>query len=217
MRTWIVFLIALALASTAALAAEGEEVKTEEAPVAAKCEMVGEIGVQTLPATHVAALMVKAADYAPEGGYPEGMKGAEMAYEKMMTSGFMELGRWIEAGHQPVGPFLAMYFEDPEKTPAQDLTCKIMFPIGPDATGTEKIVIEDLPEMEAAVVQYKGPYGQSGDIWTALGKWVTENSYEYSGAPMEVFLKSPGDNVPESEYLTEIRWPVKKTEPKGEK
>lgn len=214
MRTWIVFLIALTLASMTALAAE--EAKTEEA-APAKCEMVGEISVQTLPAMHVAALMVKAADYAPDGGYPEGMKGAEMAYEKMMTSGFEEMGKWIEAGHQPVGPFLAMYFNDPETSPAIDLSCKIMFPVAADAAGDDKIAIEDLPEMEAAVVQYKGPYGQSDDIWTALGKWVTENGYEYSGAPMEVFLKSPGDNVPPSEYLTEIRWPVKKATPTPEK
>ena len=217
MRTWLVLLIALTLVSLTALAAD--EAKTEEAaPV--KCEMIGEIGMHTLPAMKVGAMMVKAADYAPEGGYPEGPKGIEMAYEGMMMNGFTEMGKWIGAGNPPVGPCLAAYYEDPEKTPAKDLTCKIMFPIGPDAKGTEKILIEDLPAMDAAVVQYKGSYELSADIWTALGKWVTENGFEYAGAPMEVFLKGPGDNVPASEYLTEIRWPVKKTEkaePKSDK
>ncbi|MDD5088935.1 MAG: GyrI-like domain-containing protein [bacterium] len=226
MKSWIVLLVALVLVSTAALAVAQDEVKAEEpkteavAPAPVKCEMVGEMGVKTLPAMKVGALTVKAADYAPEGGYPEGAAGVEVAYEKMMTNGFTEMEKWIGAGNRPVGPSLAAYYEDPEKTSAKDLTCKIMFPIGPEAKGTEKIVIEDLPEMEAGVVQYKGPYDGSGDIWIALDKWVKENGFESAGAPMEVYLKGPGDNVPPSEYLTEIRIPVKKiekAEPKPEK
>ncbi|MBU0507218.1 GyrI-like domain-containing protein [bacterium] len=219
MKRWIALLTALALIGTVALAVAAEEAKTEEAAMP-KCEMVGEMGVKSFPAMKVAALMVKAADYEPEGGYPEGMEGMMMAYEKMMTGGFETMGKWMEGGNHPTGPCCAAYYEDPEKTPSKDLTCKLMYPVGPDAKGMEKVMIEELPAMEAAVAQYKGPYEASGEIWKALDQWVKDNGYVPAGAPMEVYLKGPGDKVEPTEFMTEIRMPVmkmEKAEPKSDK
>jgi len=177
-------------------------------------EMMGKIEVKTFPACTVAAVMEKAADYAPEGGYPAGDAGIGMAYEKMMMDAFAKLNAWITGGGKPAGAPFAIYNEDPEKTPAKDLTCKVAFPTMAGATATAPVVIETLPGYTAVSCTYKGPYEASGDIWKACMKWVTDNGYEYAGAPMEVFLKSQGDKVPPSEFVTEIRMPVKKAEAK---
>jgi effector-binding domain-containing protein len=183
---------------------------------APRCEMVGQIEVKTFPAATVAAVFEKAADYAPEGGYAEGSAGMNLAFEKMMTDGFAKLMAWMAAGGQPMGPPLAMYYEDPEKTPAKDLTCKIAFPTAAEATAAAPVVIEKMPEYTAAQCTYKGPYEGSGEIWKSCDKWVTDHGYACSGAPMEVYIRSQGDKVPPSEYLTEIRIPVKKAEAKPE-
>ncbi|MFZ5434115.1 MAG: GyrI-like domain-containing protein [Calditrichota bacterium] len=214
MKKVITFFALLALAGllTCALA----QTETTPPPMT-KAEMIGQIEIKLIPPIKVISAMEKAADYAPEGGFKDGMDGAGLAYEKMMTSGFGKLGGWIQAGNQPMGPAMAMFFEDPEQTPTKDLTCKLMFPVGPDAKAAGDLVVEELPEMQAAVVQYKGPYEGSADVWHAIDKWVIDNGYDYNGAPMEVYIKGPGDQVEPSEFLTEIRVPVKKkegTEPK---
>jgi len=210
MRRLIVLLALLAFAGVFGFAI-AEDMKEEAAPMA-KCEMVGEISVKTFPAMKVASVTEKAMAYAPEGGYKEGMEGIDMAYKSMMTDGFGKMGEWMKAGNHPMGPPCAMYFEDPEKTPAKDLSCKIMFPAADDAKATETVMLEELPAMEAASVQYKGPYEGSANIWNAMSAWVAEHGYEIASAPMEVYLKGPGDNAQPADYLTEIRMPVKKAE-----
>jgi effector-binding domain-containing protein len=187
---------------------------TQTHAVAPQCEMVGKIEVKTFPACTVAAVMEKAADHIPEGGYPAGPQGMSLAYEKMMSDGFAKLGVWMGAGGKPTGPAFAVYYGDMEKMPAKDLTCKVAFPTVSGATATAPVMIEHMPEYTALVCTYKGPYEGSGDIWKAALQWVTDNGYVPDGAPMEVFLKSQGDKVPPAEYITEIRMPVKKAEAK---
>lgn len=183
-----------------------------EAAPAAKAEMIGEIAVKHFPAITGAVVLEKAAAYAPADGYKEGMEGMDAAFGAMMEHGFAKLMGYVQKGHQPTGPAFAVYFEDPEKVPAKDLTCKIGFPVAEGTAGEGEIVIETIPAMEAATVQYKGAYNASGDIWRAVDKWITDNGYEFAGNPMEIYLKNPGDNVPPAEYLTEIRVPVNKKE-----
>jgi effector-binding domain-containing protein len=188
--------------------------KQQVSPAAPRCEMVGKIEVRTFPAATVAGVIEKAVDYAPEGGYAEGEAGMSLAYEKMMTAGFAKLAVWMAAGGQPMGPPFAVFYEDPEKTPAKDLTCKIAFPTVAGASAKPPVIVEPMPEYTALLCTYQGPYEGSGEIWKTCIKWVTDNGYVYNGPPLEVYIRSQGDKVPPSEYLTEIRVPVKKAEAK---
>jgi effector-binding domain-containing protein len=183
-------------------------------PAAPRCEMVGKVAVKTFPAATVAGVMEKAADYVPEGGYAQGEPGMSLAYEKMMAAGFAKLGAWMAAGGMPMGAPFALFYEDPEKTPAKDLTCKIAFPTMTGATAAAPVVIEQMPEYTAVQCTYKGPYEGSGEIWKTCDQWVKDNGYTCVGAPMEVYVKNQGDKVPPAEYVTEIRMPVKKAEAK---
>lgn len=212
-KLWAVF-AALMLCVPLVFAQISVQVEPQAQKPAPRCEMVGQIEVKTFPAATVVAVMERAADYAPEGGYAEGEAGMMLAYEKMMTDGFAKLMAWMGAGGKPMGPPFAVYYEDLEKTPAKDLTCKIAFPAVAGATATAPVVVEEMPKYTAVVCTYKGPYEGSAEIWKTCDKWVTDNGYMFAGPPMEVFLKSQGDKVPPSEYITEIRIPVKKAEAK---
>jgi effector-binding domain-containing protein len=214
-KQWTIF-AALMMGVSLVFAQISVQVEPQAQKPAPRCEIVGKIEVKTFPAATVAGVMEKAADYLPEGGYAEGEAGMMVAYEKMMTGGFAKLMAWMAAGGQPMGPPLAVYYEDPEKTPAKDLTCKLAFPTAADAAAKPPVVVEPMPEYTAALCTYKGPYEGSGEIWKICGKWVTDNGYVTAGAPIEVYLKSQGDKVPPSEYITEIRIPVKKAEAKPE-
>jgi effector-binding domain-containing protein len=214
-KQWTIF-AALMMCVSLVFAQISVQVEPQAQKPAPRCEMVGKIEVKTFPACTVAGVMEKAADYLPEGGYAEGEAGIMVAYEKMMIAGFVKLTAWMAAGGQPMGPPFAIFYEDPEKTPAKDLTCKLAFPTAADAAAKPPVVVEPMPEYTALLCTYKGPYEGSGEIWKICGKWVTDNGYVTAGAPIEVYLKSQGDKVPPSEYITEIRIPVKKVEAKPE-
>jgi effector-binding domain-containing protein len=190
------------------------ESKAPEAKAAPKASIVGEIAVKTIPAMTGAIILEKAANHAPKDGYKAGFEGIDQAYTAMNKDAFAKLGEWIKAGGMPMGAPFGIYYENPEVTPAKDLTCKIGFPTMDGAKVSGEIVLEKFPETEMAVLQYKGSYDASADMWHAIMKWGPEHGYDWAGPGMEVYLKGPNDTTKPEEYLTEIRMPVKKAEAK---
>lgn len=211
-----IFTMFLLLAACTVFVFAHEDAATE-APAApanpVKGEIVGQIALKAIPPMTVATVTEKAADYIPEGGYKAGMEGASQAWERINAKGFEKLGAWMAAGGKPTGPAITVYFNDPEKEPAQNFVCKMAFPTS-DKNAAAPVIIEQWPEMSVVSCTYKGPYEGSGEAWLACDKWLKDNSYETAGAPMEVYLAGPADKVPPSEFLTEIRMPVKKIEAK---
>ncbi|HEY3293842.1 MAG TPA: GyrI-like domain-containing protein [bacterium] len=211
--------VVLLLSAAMVLAQTGEKKAMPAAPKA-KTAMVGEISVKTIPAMTAVTVMEKATDHAPKDGYKTGMEGAEQAWKVMMPDAYGKLGAWMAAGGKPTGPSFGIYFEDPTKVAAKDLTCKVGFPTTKDAKVTDAVKLEEFPEMQAAVVQFAGPYEGSMDVYGALMKWIPEHGYQFAGPPMEIYLKSEHDKVKPEEYLTEVRFPVTKADapaPKSDK
>lgn len=203
-------LIPLVLGAASLFAADAEKKVGMTVPTTGKAKMVGEISLKKIPATMCAMVKVSAASCEPEGGYKEGNEGYDQAFEAMMNKGFGSLMGWMQAPNTPMGPAMAIYHQDPTNTPVKDLACTVGFPAAKDAKGNEQVKIEELAACEAAVVQYSGDYKEAGPIWNALTKWVMDNGYEPAGDVTEVYLKSAHDTKNPEEYLTEIRWPVKK-------
>jgi effector-binding domain-containing protein len=203
--------LVLLLSVTTLFAQTGEKKEMPAAPMA-KTAMKGEIAVKTISAMTAATVLEKASDYMPKEGYKEGMEGAEQAWMKMVPDGFEKLGAWMKAGGVPTGPAFAIYYEDPSKTPAKDLTCTVGFPVAKDAKGNDNVKVEEIPGGDMAAVQFTGPYEGSGEIYDALMKWIPEHGYRFDGPPREIYLKSEHDKVPPAEFLTEVQFPVKKAE-----
>jgi effector-binding domain-containing protein len=179
---------------------------------ASKVKMLGEPTVKDFPAMNAATVLVKAADYTPEGGYAKGAEGVDKAYGSMMQNGFGKLGKWMtESKVRPTGPAFGIFYEDPSVTEAAKLTAKLGFPVAADTKGVEGIKIEELPAMPMVVsLTYEGPYQDASNAWDAVMKYIPEHQFEWAGPGMEIYHKGPGDTQNPQEYVTEIRVPVKK-------
>lgn len=170
---------------------------------------------ETKPAMIAATAFVKAADFAPEGGWGE--KDYEGVMNAMVMNGTTRVMTYLtEKGIQSAGPMFAVWYEDPSMTKAGDLTSKWCVPIAADNEPTALVSIENMPEMTAITLTYAGHPQTSMNAWNEIMKWGEENGYEWAGNPMEVY-HSVGEQRPDAEgWSVEIVWPAKKKEAPAE-
>jgi DNA-binding transcriptional MerR regulator len=106
------------------------------------------------------------------------------------------------AGAEPAGPpgalFPAEYRDEPVPVTAY-------VPVA--GAGLPGAVI--LPGGRHAVATFVGPYPEMSAGYQALGGWLAGTGLALGGPVRERYLIGPGDGVPESEYRTEIGWPVR--------
>jgi effector-binding domain-containing protein len=77
-------------------------------------------------------------------------------------------------------------------------------------TGSDKVKVYELPEIEAACIIHKGPYEGFRETYTALMSWIEKNGYEITGHDREVYLTYDANDG--SKNVTEIQFPVKKSQ-----
>jgi effector-binding domain-containing protein len=100
---------------------------------------------------------------------------------------------------RPAGPPVAIY-HDPEFDP-EKADIEVAVPVAARGTGT-------LPAAEVAFVTHVGPYSKFGEVYQALTDWLQANGRQMSGPPREIYLVGPESKRPESEYVTEVQFPV---------
>lgn len=104
-----------------------------------------------------------------------------------------------EQGQSPAGiPFVAYYNMD-----MADLDVEIGVPVAKPIPGRGEVIQSVIPAGKQASCVYKGPYGQIGPAYDALGAWITEQGATPTGVCYEFYLNEPGA-VPEEELLTKI-------------
>jgi effector-binding domain-containing protein len=100
-------------------------------------------------------------------------------------------------------PYAAYYNLD-----MNDLDVEMGFPIpGRIAPGGD-VLFRVLPEGYQIETLYKGPYSGMIEAYTKMQEWMEKNAYEVVGPVFEYYLTPP--EVPESEHLTKIVFPVSK-------
>lgn len=117
-------------------------------------------------------------------------------------------GRLFDAlarsGAQPAGPPGALF---PVEYRDDATTVTAYVPVGsaplPGAV--------TLPGGRFAVATFVGPYPAMAAGYQALGAWLAGTGLAIGGQVREEYLVGPGDGVPESQYRTEIGWPVRST------
>jgi effector-binding domain-containing protein len=107
------------------------------------------------------------------------------------------------------GPF-AIYASDPHVTPESDLVTKVAIPIGKAVESGGDIKVTPLPEMLVAVKVHDAPADEYSKSYTELQKWISDNGYEMTGAPLEVYTGKPKIKNGKTIIYSEIQWPVKK-------
>lgn len=109
-----------------------------------------------------------------------------------------------QKGLQPSGPaFVAYYNMDME-----NLDVEMGFPVAEKMPGQSEIKAGVIPGGRQVACMHRGPYQECGPAYEEANRWMREKGYIPTGVAYEFYYNSPGE-VPESELLTKIMFPLK--------
>ena len=91
----------------------------------------------------------------------------------------------------------------------QHMDVEIGIPVDKVLPGMDDISPGELPMGAVVTGLYKGAYGEMKAAYDEILGWINKNGYKPTGAAYEIYYNSPAD-VPESELLTRIEFPVTK-------
>ena len=115
-----------------------------------------------------------------------------------------------ELGENPAGMPFTMYHYDVEgEFDESDIDMEAAVPTARVLESKGDIEAKELPGCMVAFVMHKGPYQEMEPAYAAIADFVKENGYKYAGPPREIYLNDPNE-VPVSELLTEIQFPIAK-------
>lgn len=83
----------------------------------------------------------------------------------------------------------------------------VCMPVVPGASAGEGVALETVAGGKVASTMHRGPYAAVGETYAGLQAWMDAHGHTPAGPPREVYLNDPA-NVPESDLLTEIDWPI---------
>ncbi len=117
------------------------------------------------------------------------------------------IGYVMKEDLQITEPPYGIYFNSPMEVSPEELQYEVGITFIGNAEGEGRVKIKEVPAHNVVSTVYKGPYGQAAQIYEALIKYATENSYQIAGPVKEIYMNNPMD-VPESDLLTEVQFPV---------
>jgi len=104
---------------------------------------------------------------------------------------------------------MGIFYDDPGVVPAFKLKSEVAMTVPMNTQPDSVYPVRELPEMTVASVVLKGPHDDITKRYGEVFGWVAQNNYSVEGPLFEIYLKC-GKDIPETEYETEIRIPVKK-------
>ena len=109
----------------------------------------------------------------------------------------------------PNAVMVAVYHDDPESTPPDELRADAAITVAEDARLPDSLVEMRLAAGRYACTTHVGPYTELGDAWARfMGEWLPKSSFRVgSGLAFEIYRNTPGD-VPERELRTELYLPL---------
>jgi len=110
---------------------------------------------------------------------------------------------------KPDAAMIALYHDDPESTPADQLRSDAGIAVSADADLPASLVEHHLPAGRYAKTVHVGGYEKLGDTWARfLGEWLPESGERLgSGPSYERYLNDPS-RTPKEKLLTEIYVPI---------
>lgn len=104
---------------------------------------------------------------------------------------------------------MGIFYDDPSVVPEESLRCEIGIPVAEDFEPDPPFKVKEIPSQEVAYAVLKGPYDQIAQEYGKIMAWAQQQGYTVAGPVMEMYLEG-GEGVPESELVTEVRFPVAK-------
>ena len=108
-----------------------------------------------------------------------------------------------EIGETTEGPAFAGYYN----MNMEDLDVEMGFLLPKPVPGRGEIQAGVIPAGKQASYLYKGPYAEMEPVYNALTEWIAEKELEPSGISYELYYTGP--EVPQSEHLTKIIFPLR--------
>jgi len=104
---------------------------------------------------------------------------------------------------------LAIYYDDPETTPAEQLHSDAGVTVPEHAHLPAEVVEKRLPAGRYARAMHIGPYATLGDTWSRMmGEWLPSSGNRVGNGPsFEVYRNTPADAPPE-ELRTDLYIPI---------
>lgn len=109
-----------------------------------------------------------------------------------------------QIGEQTAGPAYTAYYN----MDMNDLDIEAGFVTAKTMPGQGEIYASEIPAGKQVSCMYKGPYTQMEPVYDAMNEWMARNNYVPVGTVYELYYNGP-DQVPETELLTKIVFPVK--------
>jgi AraC family transcriptional regulator len=122
-----------------------------------------------------------------------------------------ELMGWLmRAGHPYSAPPFAIYYDDPDEVPDEELRAEVCLPLEERVRGDEEVDIKDAPSALMACATHEGPYEDIPDTYEKIFAWIEDNgrTFQEEMGTREVFLKQHGEVETEEELLTEVQVPI---------
>jgi DNA-binding transcriptional MerR regulator/effector-binding domain-containing protein len=110
----------------------------------------------------------------------------------------------------PAGPAGALYPGDQFSDEPVEVTAFV--PVDAPLDGDGEVESRVLPAGRVAVVTFTGPYDELTAAYRAVGTWLAGKHLTTDGPLTETYLVGPDSGLPESDYRTEIAWPVREGE-----
>lgn len=112
-----------------------------------------------------------------------------------IQQGFGRLFAWLGTNQiQPMGPSLGIFYDDPAKVASDKLRSDLCVPVADNVQSSGDVRIKNVGGFEAATIFYQG----DANIMRAYNQvydWLHAQGYRDSGAPIEVYLNQPGEEI----------------------
>jgi AraC family transcriptional regulator len=106
---------------------------------------------------------------------------------------------------KPGGMMLAIYHDDPDSTPIEELRSDAGIVVPPDVPLPKGLTEQRIPPGRYARTEHVGPYERLGDAWARfMGEWLPSSGHRIGKGPsFEVYRNTPAQ-VPKEQLLTDL-------------
>lgn len=103
---------------------------------------------------------------------------------------------------------IAVFFDEGYKESDVDVEAQISV-LG-KYKDTKNVCFKIVPSVTAVTTIVKGDFSQLTKVCESIGKWISDNKYEFDGAMFNIYHVSPAMDDNPDNWVTEVCFPVKK-------
>jgi effector-binding domain-containing protein len=128
---------------------------------------------------------------------------------------FTQLEEFLrDRGVPAKGVRLAVLYDDPQSADPERAHYAAALELAGETVGDGEVTLVVQPAGWVACETHRGAYADRPETYRRLAAWVQEQGYRITGPAREYYLEGggPGAGGDEAQAVTELHWPVEKTE-----